>query len=134
MKSPDGTILTSNKGGDIFLQKIVKNYDEHDASDDTKLKKLRAETDERFAACLHLHNSDMNEYYSLMKGLNSQYSLKNKQFPANIIDAHNVLSNHKWDKNNNFKKNNNDSNKDTNLSFTQKSDMICFVCGKKGTL
>ena len=67
-----------------------------------------------------------------MKGLNSQCSLKNKQFPENIIDAHNVLSNHRWDKNNaSNKKNNDDSNKDTNISFAQKSDMMCFVCGKK---
>lgn len=69
-------ILTLHKGRDIVLQKIVKNYADYNATDETKLRETRADSDKRFSAYLYLHNSDMNKYYSLMKGLNSQYSLK----------------------------------------------------------
>ena len=48
-----------------------------------------------------------------------------------MINAHSVLSNHRWDNNPNNNKFN-DNNNDTNLSFTQNRDTLCFVCGKKG--
>ena len=113
------------------MHKLIKNHAEYDATNDTKLREITATTDESFAAYVFLENADKNRYNSLLKGLHSQYSLNNKQFPQTMINAHNVLSNHRWDKNINKNKYN-ENNNDTSLSFTQNRDTLCFVCGKKG--
>jgi hypothetical protein len=46
---------------------------------------------------LYLNNADQKKYGSILQGLNTQQSLHNDQYPKTVIDANNVLSNHKFD-------------------------------------
>ena len=46
---------------------------------------------------LYMDQCDKKKYGSMMKGLKSQYSLKNNQYPIKLEDAHDVLTNHRWD-------------------------------------
>ena len=46
---------------------------------------------------LYMTQSDTNKYGTLIKGLKSQYSLNNDQYPRNLERGNRVLSSHKWD-------------------------------------
>ena len=46
---------------------------------------------------VYLENSDQAKYGSILKGSNSQKSLKNYQFPKTMADGKNVLSTHCFD-------------------------------------
>ena len=66
------------------------------ANDDTK-KKIEKEADEKLSTYLYIKNADQAKYGNLLKGLNAQKSLKNDQYPKNLVDGINALSNHPWD-------------------------------------
>jgi hypothetical protein len=51
----------------------------------------------QFQAYMYLKNSDKTKYGSLLKGLETQQSLKNSQYPKTLVEATNVLSNHRFD-------------------------------------
>ena len=80
-----------------------------------------------------------------MAGLITQQSLKNNQYPKNITEANNVLSNHKFDQvkpqrnHTNVKKNPQETPKKDkesekiNLSFAQLEGK-CYCCRKTGNL
>mmetsp|Transcript_10213 Transcript_10213/g.14656 ORF Transcript_10213/g.14656 Transcript_10213/m.14656 type:complete len:92 (+) Transcript_10213:399-674(+) len=65
----------------------------------SELKLLQAKASEQFFAYLYLDNSDKNKYGSIIKGLSSQKSLGNDQYPRTIAETNNVLSNHRFDSN-----------------------------------
>lgn len=99
---------------------------------------------EQLAAYVYMINYDQEKYGSVMKGLYSQKSLMNGQFPKTMIDGNNTLSNHRFDNSNNKyngnkKQRENEGDKSENekgdkmppLTFTQ-LEGECYCCGKPG--
>ena len=84
----------------------------------SELEALTEQIDERFAAHLHLVNSDQTRFGSMLRGLTSQKSLKNNQYPKTVIDAHNALGNHKWDSDKKHNKEHGKTNKDEDSAIT----------------
>jgi hypothetical protein len=97
---------------------------------------------------MYLSNADKAKYGSILKGLSTQQSLSNDQYPRTVIDSNNVLSNHPFDNfksstkkgNNNNNKNNRDKNdnpdekedeQEVPMSFAQLQGR-CYCCGKPG--
>jgi hypothetical protein len=95
-----------------------------------------------------LSNADKAKYGLILKGLSTQQSLSNDQYPRTVTDANNVLSNHPFD---NFKSSNKKGNKDNNKNNWDKNDKPdekegeqeitlsfaqlkgkCYCCGKPG--
>ena len=56
---------------------------------------------------LYLENSNHDKHGPIIQNMNSQKSLGNDQYPRTIVEANNVLSNHKFDINKNKKQYNN---------------------------
>ena len=93
-------------------------------------------------AFVQLRNSDQAKYQSLMKGLISQYSMENDQYPKTITTAIDILANHRHDnsitKDGQTKqkgKQNEDDDRSTTTnetSFVQYGGIMCYCCGKKG--
>ena len=100
---------------------------------------------------MFLKNSDQAKYGTLIKSLASHYSRGNKNYPATLESAHDLLSEHPFDKtyyeNRKKKKTEkkDEQQEDTNkmdvstdkpvstVTFAQlKKTRTCFVCGKKG--
>jgi hypothetical protein len=96
---------------------------------------------------VYLGKADKAKYGSILQGLNTQQSLHNDQYPKTVVDANNVLSNHKFD---NYKsqahpsrkdkdksdENSNDDKEDKDeqevpMSFAQLEGR-CYCCGKPG--
>ena len=89
-------------------------------------------------AYMMIRNSDQAKYGSLLNGMVSQLLMNNNQYPVNIRQATDILSNHKYD---NHKtrmdrarlKDDKDTMKTSKASFTQNENMkTCYCCGKKG--
>ena len=105
-------------------------------SDTTIVKTCRHKAYQQFLAYLYIDNADKAKYGSLLTGLQSQFSLGNNQYPTTLIEANNVLSEHRFDpavhrkqvKSNEEK---NDTQDPLTLSFAQFEDR-CYCCGKKG--
>ena len=95
-----------------------------------------------------MSNADKAKYGSILKGLSTQQSLSNDQYPRTITNANNVLSNHPFD---NFTSSNKKGNKDNNKNNWDKNDKPdvkedeqeitlsfaqlegkCYGCGKPG--
>ena len=92
---------------------------------------------------------DWKKYGSLIKSLQSQYSLGKNQYPETVSAANDILASHKWDdafkaETKNWKEQSNnktpqrrEENKDNNTkegaNFNQKTKKVtCFCCGKEG--
>ena len=140
-------VLESHMGGPIILTKVIEAMPGYDESIVSTRDKCRKDTYERFLAYMYLSNADKAKYGSILQGLNTQQSLHNDQYPKTVVDANNVLSNHKFD---NYKsqarpsrkdkdksdKNSNDDKEDKEeqevpMSFAQLEGR-CYCCGKPG--
>jgi hypothetical protein len=87
---------------------------------------------------VYLSNADKAKYGSILKGLSTQQSLSNDQYPRTITDANNVLSNHPFD---NFKssskKENKDNNKNNQIRMTSpmrrrmNKNLLCHLLSSK---
>ena len=111
------------------------------------IEKVCKKHTDQFFAYLYLENADRSKYGSLISGLETQWSLGNKQYPQTMIEANNVLDNHTFDKaygekkkkrkeQNKKNKENDKSEEDkpiTNLSFAQMKN-TCYCCGKNHKL
>jgi hypothetical protein len=64
---------------------------------ETIIKECRKTVSKEFLTVLYLKNTDLKKYGSILQGLSTQQSLHNDQYPKTVIDASNVLSNHKFD-------------------------------------
>ena len=53
---------------------------------------------EQWFLYLVLCNSDKDKFGSVLKGMQSQYLLKNDQYPRMTIEVTDVLTNHPWEK------------------------------------
>jgi hypothetical protein len=138
-------ILVSHVGAPLNFAKYVKTMDGYNANDTAKVEVLTKQAQEQFLAFLFLENADQNKYGSLLTNLNSQKSLGNDQYPKTIVDACEVLSNHKFDNANRANKKREQKGKgDGNqkhanakedesvvLSFAQLEGK-CYCCGKPG--
>jgi hypothetical protein len=127
------------------IVKIIQGYVDLPTQDvkAEKNKKYEENVFKQFLACLYLDNSDKTKYRSILAGLITQQSLKNNQYPKNITEANNVLSNHKFDQVKSYKSHPNitkdpqeKSKKDKesekiNLSFAQVEGK-CYCCRKTG--
>ena len=87
-------VLHSHLGGVIRLHKIIVNDTSYATADDAAKVKLEKDADKKLLTYLYLENADQAKYGNLLKGLNAQKSLKNDQYPKNMIDGNNALSNY----------------------------------------
>jgi len=83
-------VLESHIGGPIVFTKIISSMS-------IEQEKATKETYNRYMAYVYMCNADQNKYGSIMKGLNTQKSLGNNQYPKTITEANNVFSNHRFD-------------------------------------
>jgi hypothetical protein len=85
-------LMESQIGGHIIFTKFVNNMKEEI---DSELKQQMAY--EQLMTYIYLKNADRSKYGTLPNGLSRQYSLVQDQYPRTIIDANNILSNHRYD-------------------------------------
>jgi hypothetical protein len=64
---------------------------------ETIVKECRKTVSEEFLTVLYLKNADQKKYGSILQGLSTHQSLHNNQYRMTVVDANNVLSNHKFD-------------------------------------
>jgi hypothetical protein len=139
-------VFESHIGGPMILTKIMEAMLDF-STDPEKCKKQAWEL---HLAFMYLRNSDLSKYGSILKGLNTQQSLNNDQYPKTVVSANNVLSSHQFDnakskmrpspthkdrENNNNRDEDNASNtkeeEEFTLSFAQLKGK-CYCCGKPG--
>lgn len=94
-------VLKTHIGKKVFND-FVENTVEYHALSGNHMKEqaMKDATFEQWCVFLLIRNSDQNKYGSLVKGLISQYSMGNDQYPKTITAATNVLSNHRHDNRN----------------------------------
>ena len=63
-----------------------------------EVEKICRKHSDQFFAYLYMENTDKAKYGLLLSGLDTQYSLGNKQYPKTMVEAQNVLDNHTFDK------------------------------------
>jgi hypothetical protein len=84
--------MESHIGGHIILPKFVNNMKKEI---DSELKQQMVY--EQLMTYIYLKNADRSKHGTLLNGLSSQYSLGQDQYPRTIIDANNILSNHRYE-------------------------------------
>ena len=138
-------VLVQHIGGPLILTKIVEAMDDYDATDAANVKEHQELAWKRLIAYIYMVNADKDKYGSLLDTVFTQHNLKNNQYPKNLTDMMQTLSNHPWDKpvktppgggnNNRTNNNNNDwsqaEQEPLTLSFAQLEGR-CHCCGKYG--
>jgi len=112
---------------------------EYNPMDQNSIEKCKWKAYQQFIAFLYMENADKMKYGSLLTGLQTQISLGNNQYPQSIIEANNVLSNHRFDNGNRAKHhaikkeniNENSTEESPEMSFSQLEGK-CYCCGKVG--
>ena len=66
-------------------------------------EQLKKQASQQLASFVYLQNTDESKYGSTLKILNYQKSFKNYQYPKTILEATNVLINHRYDESNQTK-------------------------------
>jgi hypothetical protein len=87
----------------------------------------------QLTAYIYLEKSDRSKYGSLLAGLQTQQSFKNNQYPQNLIEANNVLSNHRLDnaKKNGYKASGKGSEKKKNQEEEKVELLFAMLEGKR---
>jgi hypothetical protein len=133
-------LMESQIGGPIILKKFISNM-----KDEIENENKQEIAYEQLMTYIYLKNADKSKYGTLLNGLSSQYSLGQDQYPRTIIDANNILSNHRYDQaymDNKRRRKGKDRPTETKspqeqheetvqLSFAQ-MEGLCYCCGKKG--
>lgn len=143
-------VLKSHIRKKIFDEFIENTEDYHALSGvATTEQQMKNDAYKQWSTYLLIQNSDQSKYGMLVKGLISQFSMGNNQYPKTITAATDVLSNHHFDKCNNQGKDNKQQNKSqqqstndndnegaTKTSFAQNNNnnATCYCCRKKGHL
>ncbi|KAG7374509.1 hypothetical protein IV203_013604 [Nitzschia inconspicua] len=129
--------------GPMNLRKIAKNIPGHDENDKGKVAECSKKANEQLMATLYMMNADQNKYGSILKGLQTQFSLGKNQFPKTVTEANDVLSSYQpynkgKQKSNDGKKRdarddsrNREDNDELRLSFAQMAGK-CYCCGRAG--
>jgi hypothetical protein len=89
--------VVKSQMGNKFLTEFIEDLPTYTAADAAEQVLMQAEAYPKWMAYLLIRGSDQTKYRSLTKGLVSQYSLGNDQYPKTITTATDVLSNHKLD-------------------------------------
>lgn len=87
-------IAVAQIGGPIVMTKYIKSMPVYTT---TKHDKFSEQAFKELVAYLYLTNSDKTKYGSLVNGLSLQFSLEQNQYPKDVLDATNILSNHQFD-------------------------------------
>ena len=131
-------VLKSHIGGDI-LNKFIENLPEYRQGTMGEQLEMKTEAFGRWMAYMMIRNSDQAKYGSLLNGMVSQFSMNNNQYPVDIRQATDILSNHKHDshktrRDRSRQKDDKDETTKTNeASFTQSENTkMCYCCGKTG--
>ena len=137
-------VVKSHLGGDV-LDNFIEHQALYQAAGASERKEMKTKASSEWMAYLMLRGSDPNKYGSLTRGLVTQYSLGNNQYPSTIATATDVLSNHKIDaryyelqkksrdKMNPGSASTNNENEGKAVSFAQGAkEVTCYCCGKKG--
>ena len=152
-------VLVSHLGGPLLMQKYTSELSTWPkahtgtpssaeiAERKSKIKLCQEEAYKHFTAFVFLTNTDQAKYGSLVTGLSTQQSLGNDQYPKSMIEAANVLSNHRFDnagngkgKDKSEKETRQQPSDETNegndtpltLSFAQALQGRCYCCGEAG--
>ena len=129
-------VLKSHISGDI-LNKFVENLPEYRHSTMSGQQEIKSEAFGRWMAYMMIRNSDQAKYCSLLNGMVSQFLMNNNQYPVDIRQATDILSNHKHDSHKTrrdrarLKDDKDESTKTNEASFTQSENTkMCYCCGK----
>jgi hypothetical protein len=93
-------LLVSQNGGPIVLTRFVDSMQGANKNIQKDYQRFQEITFEQFMAYTYLENSDQNRYGTFMNNLKQQQLLPNDRYSNALIDATNVLSNHKFDNTN----------------------------------
>ena len=83
--------------GTEVLYKYIEQAPEYNSSKSSEKDKVKAQSMSMWMSYLYLTRADHNKYRSLLKGLQTQYSLGKNQYPTSVSVANDVLASHKWD-------------------------------------
>ena len=129
-------VLKSHIGGDI-LNKFNKNLPEYRQSTMGEQREMKTKAFGRWMAYMMIRNSDQAKYGSLLNGMVSQFSMNNNQYPVDILQATDILSNHKHDSHKmrrdrpRQKDDKDETTKTNEASFAQSENTkMCYCCGK----
>jgi hypothetical protein len=89
--------VVKSQMGNKFLDKFVEHLTTYQAAIPADQLIMKVEAYSKWMAYLLIRGSNQTKYGSLMKGLVSQFSLGNDQYPKTIMTVAGVLSNHKLD-------------------------------------
>ena len=123
----------------------MEGWDENQADQEAVVSAFREKACAMLMAYLYLDNCNKSKYSTLIKGVASQYALKNNQYPKLVISAYQVLAAHPHDKSrtqaqsrqgqNKYSKaqgednNENEQIEAPDLMFAQLEGK-CYCCGK----
>ena len=83
--------MEAHVGKDI-LGHYVENLEEFkNATGEEDKKRIKSEEFNKWIACLLIANSGQLKYTSLVNGMASQYSMKNNQYPKDIISSSDIM-------------------------------------------
>ena len=80
-----------------FLSDFIEKTEKYKSGNSGDKQKLKTEAFAEWTAYVYLKNSDNNKYGMLKKSLQSQYALRNDQYPRTISLTADVMTNHQWD-------------------------------------
>ena len=83
--------------GTEVLYKYIEQTPEYIASKSSEKDKVKVQSMSMWMSYLYLTRADHNKYGSLLRGLQTQYSLGKNQYPSSVSVANDVLASHKWD-------------------------------------
>ena len=131
-------VLKSHIGGAI-LNKFVENLPEYRHGTMVEQREMKTKAFGRWMAYMMIRNSDQAKYGSLLNGMVSQFSMSNNQYPVDMRQAMDILSNHKHNSHKTRrdrarqKDDKDETTKASKASFMQTKNMkTCYCCGKKG--
>ena len=90
-------VLKSQLGGPLVLTEVAKELPGYDANNSSKIKECTEQAYQQWLSFVYVANTDHAKYGTLLTGLSSQYALGQNQYPKTLVDATNVLSNHRFD-------------------------------------
>jgi hypothetical protein len=134
--------------GSTFLNEFVEHQSTYKKATTTEQNEMKKQIYSQWMAYLVVRGCDQLKYGSLTRGLTSQFSLGQDQYPKTIQAALDMLTNHRMNKtyyDNQLKRNLDRSDKEQPTSsnnedakassFVQQGrEMTCYRCGKKGHL
>jgi hypothetical protein len=137
--------MVKNQLGNKCLNEFIEHVKPYQPATPAEQKQMKKDATNKYLAYVFLLGCDQTKYGTVNRGLTSQFSLGQDQYPKDITAALDVLTNHKVDqkfydqqqnKRNRDRSNKEQptpSNEDSKAAgFAQGNEIICYCCGKKG--